>query len=158
MSHKTKRAWKLATYLLVLLFLCGGALLSSCNEEARGFALPEGDVERGKAAYSRLSCNECHSITDIAWVGGRDSLNIQLGGELPTKKTYGELVTSVINPSHNIARTNAQNNDTPATETGFSKMNNYNYVMTVQELIDLVTFLQAEYNVSVPVRYHYPYY
>jgi sulfur-oxidizing protein SoxX len=158
MNTKNKRVWNLSTYLQVFLLLCGGVLLTSCNEEERGFALPEGDIAQGKAAYSRLSCTECHSIAEIAWKGGPDNLNIQLGGEIPSKKTYGELVTSVINPSHKIALPSTQNNDTPTTNAGGSKMKNYNYVMTVQELIDLVAFLQSEYKISIPHRYSYPYY
>jgi len=158
MSHTNKTIWNLSSYLGLFLLLCGAVLLTSCNEEERGFALPEGDIEQGKSAFSRLSCNECHSIAEIAWKGGPDNLNVQLGGELPGKKTYGELVTSVINPSHKIALPYTQNNDTPTTDAGGSKMKNYNYVMTVQELIDLVAFLQSEYKISIPHRYAYPYY
>ncbi len=158
MDKTTKRVWNLSTYLQVFLLLCGGVLFTSCNEEARGFALPEGDIERGKETYTRLSCTECHSIAKIAWKGGPDNLNIQLGGELPSKKTYGELVTSVIHPSHKIAQPYTQNNTTETTDAGGSKMKNYNYVMTVQELIDLVSFLQSEYKIKIPNRYSYPYY
>lgn len=158
MNTKNNSVWNLTTYLQVFLLLCGSVLLMSCNEEARGFALPEGDIERGKAAFTSLSCNECHSISGIEWKGGPDNLNIQLGGELPSKKTYGELVTSVIHPSHKIAQPYTQNNTTATTDAGGSKMKNYNYVMTVQELIDLVAFLQSEYKIKIPNRYSYPYY
>ena len=158
MNDKNKKVWKLSTYLQLCLVVCGGVFLIGCNEQERGFALPEGNIEQGKAAYTRLSCNECHSISEIPWKGGRDSLNIQLGGELPTKKTYGELVTSVINPSHKIAMPYTHKNGTSTTAAGLSKMNNYNYVMTVQELIDLVAFLKSEYKIKVPYRYSYPYY
>lgn len=158
MSHKNNTVRNLSNYLGLFLLLCGGVLLTSCNEQERGFALPEGDIERGKAAFTRLSCTECHTIGDIAYKGGPDNLNIQLGGELPSKKTYGELVTSIINPSHKIAQPYTQNNDTPTTDAGGSKMKNYNYVMSVQELIDLVTFLQSEYKIKIPNRYSYPYY
>jgi len=149
---------KLSKYLLMLILICGGVLLSSCNEQARGFALPEGNIEQGKATYERLACNECHSISEVEWKGGSDNLNIQLGGEVTSKKSYGDLVTSVINPSHKIAPRYKQNNATETTESGHSKMKNYNEAMTVQELIDLVTFLQSEYNISIPKTYYYPYY
>jgi hypothetical protein len=36
------------------------------------------------------------------------------------------------------------------TETGESTMRNYNDVMSVQELIDLVEFLQSKYEIWVP--------
>lgn len=157
MSNKNKFLYKLSNLLLVLILFCGAILLSSCNEQARGFALPEGDIELGKATFKRLECNACHSISGIEWKGGSDSLQIDLGGEVSIKKTYGDLVTSVINPSHKIARSYKENADA-TTETGLSKMKNYNEVMTVQELIDLVTFLQTEYKVSVPSTHYYPYY
>lgn len=140
---------------MVFVLLCGGLLISSCNEHARGFALPEGDVEKGKVTYERLGCNECHSISEIEWKGGSDNLKIQLGGEVSKPKSYGDLVTSVINPSHKIAR---RYNPNSTTEEGLSKMNNYNEAMTVQELIDIVTFLQSEYKVKTPPTRYTPYY
>ncbi|MCK0147270.1 c-type cytochrome [Arenibacter sp. F26102] len=130
-------------------------LISSCNEQARGFALPEGDIEQGKVTYKRFACNECHSISGIEWKGESDSLQIHLGGEVSTRKSYGELVTSVINPSHKIAREYKQKG---VTEEGLSKMKNYNEIMTVQELIDLVAFLQTEYKFSIPSMQYHPYY
>ena len=154
MSRKTKILLK-PSYLLIYVLLCGSLLTNSCNEQARGFALPEGDIKVGKATYKRLACNTCHSISDIEWKGGNDSLKIQLGGEVASMKSYGELVTSVINPSHKIASGSKQ---IGTTEEGLSKMDNYNYIMTVQELIDLVAFLQSEYKVEAPATDYYPYY
>lgn len=155
MSGKNKTLYDLSNYLLMFILLCGGLFISSCNEQARGFALPAGDIEEGKATYKRLACNTCHSISEIEWKGGSDSLKIHLGGEVPKKKSYGDLVTSVINPSHKIAQRYKQKT---VTEEGLSKMKNYNEVMTVQELIDLVTFLQTEYKVTIPSTDYYPYY
>ncbi|MBQ0736178.1 c-type cytochrome [Aquimarina celericrescens] len=158
MSGKNKTLSNLSNYLLVFILFCGGLLISSCNEDARGFTLPVGDIEKGKATYKRLSCNECHSISGIEWKGGSDTLNIQLGGEVSIKKSYGDLVTSVINPSHKIAPSYKQKTSAEATnEGGLSKMKNYNEVMTVQELIDLVTFLQSEYKIKTQPTGYYPY-
>ncbi|MCW5514812.1 hypothetical protein [Muriicola sp. Z0-33] len=142
----------------MLFLLCGGLFISSCNQQSRGFALPAGDIEEGKATYKRLACNECHSISEIEWKGGVDSLQIQLGGDVTIEKSYGGLVTSIINPSHKIAFRYKRKNSPEITEEGLSKMKNYNEVMTVQELVDLVTFLQSEYEVSPPSTHYYPYY
>jgi hypothetical protein len=131
--------------------------MSSCNDQTRGFALPEGDIEKGKATFQRLNCNECHGISDIEWKGGSANLNILLGGERSTQKSYGDLVTSVINPSHKIARSYKEQPTALTAEEGLSNMNNYNEVMTVQELVDLVTFLQSEYKVRTPPTKYYPY-
>lgn len=141
-------------FLLVFILLCGGLLFSGCIQQGRGFALPEGDIEEGKTTYMRLGCNECHSNSKIEWKGGSDNLKIHLGGNISSKKTYGELVTSVINPSHKIARIYKQK---ASTEDGLSKMRNYNEVMTVKELIDIVTFLQSEYKVVKPPTNYRPY-
>ena len=157
-KNKYKAVCRLPNYLMGFVLLYGGLLISSCNDQARGFALPEGDIEKGKATFERFTCNECHSISDIEWKGGIDNLKILLGGETSTPKSYGDLVTSVINPSHKIALRYKEQTASLTTEKGLSKMKNYNEVMTVQELIDLVAFLQSEYKVSAPPTDYYPYY
>ncbi|MBT8229415.1 MAG: c-type cytochrome [Bacteroidia bacterium] len=139
---------------MVVFFISGSLLISSCNEQTKGFALPEGDIEQGKSTFVRLSCNDCHSISGIEWKEGNDNLKIELGGEVTKLKSYGELVTSVINPSHKIGWHFRQN---VSTESGLSKMRNYNEVMTVQELIDIVAFLQSEYKVKPPPANYSPY-
>lgn len=151
MSYKKKSLRSLMNYFVVLILLSGGMLLTSCNEQARGFALPEGDIEKGVMTYKKLACNECHSISNIEWKGGKDNLRIELGGEVGTQKTYGDLVTSVINPSHRVA---PRYREKTSAQGDLSKMKNYNEVLTVEELINLVAFLQSEYHiVSPPTRY-----
>lgn len=154
MIVKCKFLINLPRYSLFFLLLCVGLLISSCNKQARGFALPEGDIEKGKVAYKKLACNECHLISNIEWKGGIDSLKIQLGGEVSTQKSYGDLVTSVINPSHKVA---PRYKEKISTQEDISMMKNYNEVLTVQELIDLVTFLQSEYHITSPPTEYYPY-
>ena len=116
--------------------------------------MPEGEIEKGKVTYKRLACNEYHSISNIEWKGGKDNLKIQLGGDVSTQKSYGYLVTSVINPSHKVA---PRYREKTSTEGDLSKMKNYNDIMTVQELIDIVTFLQSEYHVISPTTKYSPY-
>lgn len=132
--------------------------LTSCQYQSHGFVLPKGDVAEGKTAFLELNCNNCHYTDEIEWTGNADwnDPKIHLGGEVSQIKTYGELVTSVINPSHKISK-----NVDPATATladGSSKMETYalNYKMTVQELIDIIAFLQSEYELVVPES-NYPY-
>lgn len=155
MYSKNKYLWNPLNHILIAILFFASLFLSSCNEEARGFALPKGDIEEGRAIYEKLDCNTCHRISGIEWKGGSDSLNVNLGGAVTTKKTYGELVTSVINPSHKIAPGYKKQG---TNEDGLSKMLNYNEVMTVQELIDLVAFLQSEYEIKSPPVDYYPYY
>ena len=155
MTNRNRFLMNLPIYFIVIVLLFGGLLISSCNEQARGFALPEGNIEKGKVTFEELVCTECHNIRNIEWIGGEDNLKIQLGGEVESLKTYGDLVTSIINPSHKIASYYNQNT---STEEGLSKMKNYNELMTVQELVDLVAFLQSEYQVVPPPTEYYPYF
>ena len=135
--------------LIILLFL-----LASCDfgpNSGRGFSLPEGDVEKGHATFVELGCNTCHSVGDIEHVARAEEpdINIRLGGNVSVVKTYGDLVTSVINPSHKTSWRYSKRDIT--TEEGELKMVVYNEIMTVQQLVDLVTFLESNYEI-VPVR------
>ncbi|MGI9248256.1 MAG: cytochrome C, partial [Woeseiaceae bacterium] len=67
-----------------------------------------------------------------------------------------QLITAIINPSHKLASGYAKE---VVAEDGESKMHIYNHHMTVQELIDIVMFLQPYYDVVAPdYRYRvYPY-
>ena len=141
------------TFLVVLIL--GVLLFSQCNQQGQGFALPEGNLKQGKITFQKYYCNDCHQIADIAWTGTELEENLALGGEVSKIKTYGELVTSVIHPSHKIStkfKKQLEENNRKL------QMTSYNEVMSVQELVDLVTFLQSEYDVTVPDYEFYPYY
>ncbi|MGB5489129.1 MAG: hypothetical protein WBN06_17190 [Lysobacterales bacterium] len=139
------------TPLVIILFL----LLAACDRDpnsGRGFSLPEGNVDKGRATFVELECNACHSIGDIERIAVSEApdIHIKLGGEVTVIKTYGDLVTSVINPSHKIIQRYSKQK--VFTGEGESKMVAYNEVMTVQQLVDLVTYLESNYDV-VPA-YH----
>lgn len=131
--------------------------LSACDPEARmstkGFRLPDGDAEAGRVAFLELQCHHCHTIEGIELpeLPGQEPPFVQLGGDVTQVKTYGELVTAIINPSHKLARGYAKE---VVADDGESKMHVYNEHMTVQELIDIVMYLQPMYEVVVP-DYHY---
>ncbi len=130
-------------------------LLASCDQQSRGFNLPPGDAEQGRATFILMQCNDCHSVgTAVPWVGENraETIHIKLGGKTTQVRTYGDLVTSIIHPSHKLSRGMT---DETATPEGESRMRNYNEVMSVQELIDLTEFLQSEYEIWVPDYYTY---
>jgi L-cysteine S-thiosulfotransferase len=134
------------------------ALLAGCEtspQSGKGFTLPEGDVVRGEAAFVALQCHACHSVSGVELPEREPELDrpVALGGEVTRISTYGELVASIINPSHKLARGYPQ--ETIA-ENGESKMTNYNEVMTVQQLTDLVAFLQSHYTLAPQVPTDYP--
>ena len=133
-------------------------LLASCNfgpNSGRGFSLPEGSVDKGRATFVELECNGCHSVGDIKHVAGHEGLDIHvaLGGEVTAVKTYGDLMTSVINPSYKTSRRHVYQN--LVTEGGESKMVIDNETMTVQQLVDLVTYLESNYEFTPPTRNEY---
>ena len=146
-THRVNVGW----VALILAFIV--MAMSSCIRESRGFVLPDGDAVAGEQVFIDLNCSECHSIADIQWSGSELNKDpyVKLGGEVSTIKTYGELVTSVINPSHKIERRSLNDQKTILAE-GISKMETYRYneIMTVQELVDLITFLQDQYKVVRP--------
>ena len=141
------------TPLFMLFFL-----LASCDmgpNSGRGFSLPEGNVDNGRATFVELECNACHSVGDIEHVAGREGpdINIELGGQVTTVKTCGDLVTSVINPSHKTSRRYVNQNI--GAGGGELKMVVYNEIMTVQQLVDLVTYLESNYEIVPATRTEY---
>lgn len=140
---------------LTLLLTCV-LMLSGCDEDRtmseRGFRLPEGDAMAGRETFLYMHCNQCHTISgeELPTIPGFEPF-VELGGSVTRVKTYGELVTAIINPSHKLADGYAED---LVSEDGKSKMYVYNGFMTVQELTDLVMFLQPHYDV-VPPEFHY---
>ena len=141
-------------YLVPLL---AAFLAQGCQRESAGFNLPAGDPELGKRVFVDIRCNDCHSVADIEYSEsdvpveymGKQTvgkIHVVLGGKTTKYRTQGELVTSIINPSHEISTSYARNQTTTR-----SPMRNYNGVMTVQNLIDHVAFLQQEYDIQ-PAR------
>lgn len=138
--------------LLVTFGLLAAVMLSGCNRDymsERGFSLPEGDPVAGQQAFLYMQCNECHTISgmELPTVPLADPPFVELGGEVTKVKTYGDLVTSIINPSHELAKGYAKEVVANGDE---SKMYIYNGFMTVQELVDIVMFLQPHYEVVIP--------
>ena len=141
-------------FFVVLAALAG---LSGCEADRmseKGFSLPEGNALAGREAFVYLHCHECHTVVgeEFPAVAMADPPFVQLGGKVTRVKTYGQLVTAIINPSHKLAPGYPADQVTNNGEQ--SKMPVYNGYMTVQELVDIVAFLQPHYDVFVP-QYEY---
>lgn len=91
---------------LVVLLLGALASCGPPEKSASGFRLPDGNIEKGQKAFLDLKCNACHRVTglDLEAPVASPPVPIPLGGAVPSPKTDGELVTSIINPSHKIHR------------------------------------------------------
>ena len=112
----------------------------------RGLRLPDGDIESGALAFRELGCPRCHNVVGgpRAPEGDRPGTIVTLGGDVTHIETHGELVTSIVNPSHETSRRywreRVAKGDVP-------KMQDLNERMTVAQLIDLTAFLQSKYEV-----------
>jgi sulfur-oxidizing protein SoxX len=131
-------------FLLMSMMGCDAGPRSSL-----GFRLPEGDIEKGKAAFLELKCHNCHTVAGVELPPPEVSppVMVNLGGQVRSVKTYGELVTSIINPSHRLAKGYKRE---LIEVNGKSRMTDYTEVMTVRQMIDLVAFLQSRYELILP--------
>ena len=144
------------TTSILALTVLAVAMLGGCDRDRmseRGFALPEGDPIAGRDTFLYMQCHQCHFIEGERFpvLPGMEPPYVELGGKVTRVKSYGELVTAIINPSHKLADGYPPDR---VSEEGESHMYVYNRYMTVQELTDLVMYLQPYYDV-VPPEFHY---
>ena len=139
---------KICTLLLAL------GLITGCNRSPKsgeGFVFPEGNAENGKKAFVDMKCYKCHRIagvTDLPAPTVSPGKVMILGGKMPGLRTYGDLVTSIIHPSYELS----ENFVRP--ERGMrmdSPMKAVNEKMTVEQLLDIVTFLQPRFKELEPL-------
>jgi len=128
--------------LLITIVLILG--LQACNpnpESVKGFSLPQGNAVEGEKVLMKYQCLACHNLDGFAFemVNKEFEPPVQLGSTSTRVRTYAELVTSIINPSHKLTNKYRQ---ALIQQDGVSKMLVFNDVMTVTELVNLVTFLQ----------------
>ena len=135
-------------YLTLLTLILVSALVA-CDSGPRspiGFRLPGGDAEQGKAVFLEMECYFCHRVSGVEELPHptvNPPVPVVLGGRVFEVRTDGYLVTSIINPSHRLAR--EFRGAILTTESGESRMPDHNDVMTVGQLTDLVAFLQSTY-------------
>lgn len=136
----------------------------SCSSKqekmGKGFQLPAGDVERGKTAFVQLGCTRCHDVSgaDLAPAAGISATHFKLGGEVRKVKTYGELVTAIIQPQHVVSSEYLETLEGEKPADAVSPMPDFNDKMTVRQLTDIVTFLHEHYRQVVPEGMNTPYY
>ena len=150
------------------------ALLQACGPQGAnapaGFRLPPGDFAAGRKAFVDLRCFVCHEVEGVdAKFEGTPAARVALGSKVTRVKSYAELVTSIINPSHKVAPdyppaetvAGSPTAKTPAEKESPMAIAGLNDVMTVTQLVDLVVFLQPQYKVEPPTYnpygYRYPY-
>jgi hypothetical protein len=127
--------------------------LAGCASSALfGFPASEGDAVAGRQAFIDQRCHQCHSIADerLPQLAGADRPILELGGPTTVVHSYADLTTSIINPNHAISDRYRdellQRGELPLD----SPMPSPNLrTMSVQQLIDIVAFLDSKYQLLV---------
>ena len=105
--------------------------------------LPEGDINRGKTAYRDLWCHACHVAkgheSEFPAPYAQPPVPVVLGMEAAAPSRM-DLVNSIVNPSHRL-EPDFQKELVSAGK--YSRMGDYNESMTLQQLSDLVAFLES---------------
>lgn len=149
----------------IMLILAMIVVLTAGCEDRRtsgqGLYLPQGDVPAGRQAFVDLQCHRCHTVAGEELPAMKyvtPVIDYRLGGEVVQAHSYGELVTSIINPTHVVSEKYQRELRQIAEKNALiSPMPEINDNMTVSQLIDLVAFLDSRYQEVIPSYAGYPY-
>jgi len=159
-----KRRCKRLITGLVTLALSAGVFMAASSSQTRPvdpeipsrwvFTLPEGNPAAGEKAFVKMQCFSCHAVTGKTFTN-TDVQPGDIGPEFTAgyaKLSAGYLAESIINFNRFIPHANFRVSYMsleafkPAGEAEYptnSRMANYNEIMTVQEMIDIVAFLKG---------------
>jgi Cu/Ag efflux protein CusF len=105
------------------------------------FTMPKGDYEKGREIFQKYACYICHEVRGENFPpGSRAGPELSQMGPLHPLEYFSE---SVINPSAHASKKDRG-------PDGKSTMPDYNERMTLQELIDLSTYMAALKPKGVP--------
>ncbi len=110
-------------------------------------------MERGKITFADLQCVQCHRVAkaELPEPDGKRRLDLMIGQEPRFVKSYEDIITAITNPQHVVTEQYRSILTTPEQQGDIqSFMPNLKEGMTVQQLIDLVTFLDEHYSESNP--------
>lgn len=159
-SKKARSRSRITAFFTLTGLALGG--LGGCADSAppmvEGFVLPEGDIAAGRQVFVRHDCQQCHLVDDPALpaYAGEREYEIRLGGEVLRVQNYGDLLTSVVLPDHRLSQAK-QLKDAEGNRPENSPMPNLTGNLTVAELIDLVSYLHAQYSESQSAYKGYSY-
>jgi L-cysteine S-thiosulfotransferase len=135
---------------IALSALCAAVLLAGCvtsRKSTRGFHLPDGDPKAGEIVFTELRCHTCHEVVGAALPApvADPPVPVVLGGVVSRPWTDAELMTAIVDPSYRLAYGHPKSLITSGTR---SRMGDFRQSLTVQQLVDLVAFLQSKYEVE----------
>jgi Cu/Ag efflux protein CusF len=142
-----KRTW----FLVLVIFISSGSTLRAGEKQPQipemhhpkgwQFTMPKGEYKKGREVYQKYACYVCHEVRGENFPpGSKAGPELSQMGPLHPLEYFTE---SVINPS-------AQASKKDRGPEGKSTMPEYNERMTVQELIDLSTYLVSLKPKDVP--------
>ena len=148
----------MGSIVIKLVALCALICLTACDRDDRrqgDIHLPSGDAAKGQTHFVSLGCVGCHSVigAELPEPVEAGPVRVLLGSRANPRMSYGQLVTSIVNPSHRLSPRYRRDE---VSREGESLMTSYNDVLTVTQLTDLVAFLQAHYRKSDRPGYKYP--
>lgn len=157
---------RIGKFTSVVMSLLGILALVSCSDNerqlhARGFHLPNGDFELGQEVFVEFKCHQCHTVAGVSLpeLERAETPPIKIGGSVRKIRSYGELVTSIIDPEHVISP--AYQKTVPEGDSEQrnrpSPMPAPNEEMTVQQLVDLAAFLFTTYQKNEVEIEYYPF-
>jgi L-cysteine S-thiosulfotransferase len=131
------RAYRVLPGVLVGIVLLGGCSRKPVETE-KGLRLPAGDPQAGRAVFEKTRCYTCHEISGQSFPAPSLDRPVRFTQE-QAKKPAEELAQSIVSPSHTISGF-----PSAVAEGGeLSKMGDFNRVLTVQDVADLVAFIQS---------------
>jgi sulfur-oxidizing protein SoxX len=130
-----------------------GVVTASCDrgiKSTRSFTFPTGDAARGQAAFVALKCTACHTVVGVTLpkTTAPADQTLALGGQVAHLRTYGDLLTAIVHPNAGLSDKLPMAQWRKMEKTPMRPVND---VMTVQQMIDLVTFLQPRYTPLEPL-------
>ena len=151
---------ELRSLFISLVTLFALACLSGCDRDDRrqgDIYLPLGDAAKGETHFVSLGCVGCHTVVgaELPEPAETGPVRVLLGSRTGQVMSYGQLVTSIVNPSHRLS---GRYRKSEVSHEGKSLMTSFNDVLTVTQLTDLVAFLQAHYDMAERPGYKYPIY
>jgi len=101
---------------------------------------PQGNAEAGRLVFRMYKCFACHEVAGPEGQGLkiRTSVSAPLLDSRLGKMEPGEVITSIVAPSHKVPESNTK-------ESGgkLSPMGDFTHALTVRQLVDLVAFLRS---------------
>jgi|APTNR8051073442_1049403.scaffolds.fasta_scaffold72685_2 hypothetical protein len=133
----------------VALLAWGASISTNAQEAAEGTrtVVPPGKTEAGQLVFVGKGCHQCHSAgaTKLPPVDLAQRLVIELGGDVHSKWTRDDYARAIMDPNHLVSEdykiAMIRLGDHFKAEN--SPMPTFADVLRVNELIDLVTFLDS---------------